>query len=260
MKRIAIILAVAVVASFAARQAMAGLPLFEVDDPVPIITVDVDSDGDGLLNDMDNCPNLSNPDQLDTDGDGHGNLCDYCPNDPLHWPDNIGDMDQCVSPDDQDGDGILDDVDNCPDVSNAGQDDHDLDGVGNVCDDCAFLEPVTIFDVVDEFGCIIEDGDADDDVEDADDSDGDGVPDVDDECIDIEGVASCYGCPCDVYDFTGDISLLGDADSEFGQASAGGCSLTPTGSANKVTLLILALGFLPLVIRCPRDSQRTDGE
>ena len=36
---------------------------------------------------------------------------------------------------DSDYDGVPDDVDNCPTVSNAGQDDNDQDGVGNACED-----------------------------------------------------------------------------------------------------------------------------
>jgi hypothetical protein len=35
---------------------------------------------------------------------------------------------------DSDGDGIVDALDNCSDVVNAGQDDTDLDDCGNVCD------------------------------------------------------------------------------------------------------------------------------
>lgn len=35
---------------------------------------------------------------------------------------------------DQDGDGVLDAVDNCPSVSNPGQADCDADGLGDVCD------------------------------------------------------------------------------------------------------------------------------
>jgi hypothetical protein len=35
-----------------------------------------DSDGDGVLNDTDNCVLAANADQRDTDGDGFGNVCD----------------------------------------------------------------------------------------------------------------------------------------------------------------------------------------
>ncbi|NND60465.1 MAG: hypothetical protein HKN49_09385 [Gammaproteobacteria bacterium] len=36
----------------------------------------VDSDGDGVGDDVDNCTNVANPGQLDTNGDGYGNICD----------------------------------------------------------------------------------------------------------------------------------------------------------------------------------------
>lgn len=38
------------------------------------------------------------------------------------------------APSDVDGDGVADSLDNCPDVSNAGQQDNDRDGFGNACD------------------------------------------------------------------------------------------------------------------------------
>lgn len=38
-----------------------------------------DIDGDTIPNDTDNCPSVSNVDQLDTDEDGHGDVCDLCP-------------------------------------------------------------------------------------------------------------------------------------------------------------------------------------
>jgi hypothetical protein len=38
-----------------------------------------DTDGDGVLNEVDNCPAVPNPDQTDTDGDGFGDACDDTP-------------------------------------------------------------------------------------------------------------------------------------------------------------------------------------
>jgi len=78
-----------------------------------------DSDGDGVSDSIDNCPNNANAGQADSDGDGLGNVCDSCPNDALN---------------DQDGDGVCGDSDNCPSDYNPGQEDSDLDGIGDVCD------------------------------------------------------------------------------------------------------------------------------
>ncbi len=45
--------------------------------PVTIdINVTGDRDGDGVADDIDNCPDFFNPDQTDTDNDGIGNRCD----------------------------------------------------------------------------------------------------------------------------------------------------------------------------------------
>lgn len=74
---------------------------------------ELDSDGDGILDDVDNCPQTPNPDQLDTDGDGLGDLCD----------------------DDDDNDGLIDRFDNCPLISNPDQLDTDNDYIGDLCDD-----------------------------------------------------------------------------------------------------------------------------
>ena len=42
----------------------------------------IDTDGDGIIDSEDNCPNVSNSDQLNSDGDSHGDACDNCPNTP----------------------------------------------------------------------------------------------------------------------------------------------------------------------------------
>jgi hypothetical protein len=78
----------------------ADLPLDGEFVAVTVSTVPLDSDGDGVADNIDNCPLVANPDQLDTDGDGIGNACD---------------------PDD-DGDGIPDSVDACPLENSTGYD------------------------------------------------------------------------------------------------------------------------------------------
>jgi hypothetical protein len=96
-----------------------------------------DSDDDGLVDGLDNCPNVVNPEQDDEDVDGVGDLCDNCfytPNPDQLDNDSDGDGDLCD--DDDDDDTVMDSVDNCQFVENPGQLDDDLDSLGNVCDNC----------------------------------------------------------------------------------------------------------------------------
>jgi hypothetical protein len=65
---------------------MSGLILVAACDPVlgiahTTLAVDAlaDSDGDGILDAVDNCPSVPNPQQLDLDNDGVGDACDNCP-------------------------------------------------------------------------------------------------------------------------------------------------------------------------------------
>jgi immune inhibitor A len=72
------------------------------------------------------------PPCFDSDGDGYG--------DPNH-PENVCDNDNCPSisnagQEDGDGDGHGDVCDNCPSIANADQADLDSDGVGDLCDTC----------------------------------------------------------------------------------------------------------------------------
>jgi len=121
-----------------------------------------DADGDGVPDDQDNCPNVSNPNQFDPDFDGLGNACDNCDliangpgqagipgvgNQTDRDSDGAGDAcDNCnpgcnliVPPNgtcannqnDADGDGVGDRCDNCRTVENPGQEDGDGDGIGD---------------------------------------------------------------------------------------------------------------------------------
>ena len=98
------------------------LSFLDQDDvPVPAeegsFLVDVrcnpDRDGDGVADGDDNCPSDSNSGQGDVDEDGVGDACDVCTGD-----DSSGDpdFDHICSDldDDDDGDGIDDDMDQCP--------------------------------------------------------------------------------------------------------------------------------------------------
>ena len=91
-----------------------------------------DSDGDGVPDDQDNCPDVANADQADGDGDGAGDACDGCPDDAGKLE---GGVCGCgVADDDSDGDGVPDCVDNCPDDPNPDQADSDGNGLGDACD------------------------------------------------------------------------------------------------------------------------------
>ncbi len=169
------------------------------------ISEPVDKDGDGLLDERDDCPTVAEDrdgyqdsdgcPEGDNDDDGMGDLEDKCP-DEAEDLDDFEDDDGCPELD-NDKDGVPDVADVCPSEAETKNGYKDEDG----CPDEKDTDEDGVPDSQDK--CI--DGPEDTDgFEDTDgcpdpDNDGDGVPDNEDECIDepedIDGDADEDGCP-----------------------------------------------------------------
>ena len=137
----------------------------------------------------------------DTDGDGIYDKDDECPDVP-----GLKEFNGCP---DTDGDGITDAKDDCPDVAGTaefnGCPDTDGDGVADPKDECP-----TVAGLASLNGCPDADGDGITDANDGcpneagpaenngcpyQDKDGDGVLDKDDNCPDVAGTVANNGCP-----------------------------------------------------------------
>lgn len=205
-----------------------------------------DGDGDGVDDDVDNCPQDANADQADNDMDGQGDVCDAdddndtvddgLDNCPLtvntDQTDTDGDLEGDACDADDDNDDVLDLGDNCPLVANTSQTDTDLDGDGDACDadddndgvedgadNCPFDVNADQLDT---------DGDEMGDACDGDD-DGDGVDDGADACFptapgdvvlasgDDSGCSIAQLCPCenDWKNHGGYVSCVAHAANDF---------------------------------------------
>lgn len=155
------------------RPADANVVLFGVHvlyDFKPVERVIGDRDHDGILDDVDRCPDTPEdqdgfqdtdgcPD-LDNDADGIPDATDKCPNTPEDR-DGFEDQDGCPESD-NDKDGILDRVDKCPNepedddgwdsLDGCPDPDNDADGILDVNDLCPF-EPETVNGYADNDGC-----------------------------------------------------------------------------------------------------------
>ncbi|ARN71971.1 OmpA [Nonlabens tegetincola] len=136
----------------------------------------VDTDGDGITDNNDKCPETPGLEEFmgcpDSDGDGIQDSEDVCPN-------NAGPAENQGCPD-TDGDGVLDKDDQCPEtaglVALMGCPDADGDGIKDSADDCPNVKGLAAFN-----GCP--------------DTDGDGIKDSEDKCPKTPGVKEMQGCP-----------------------------------------------------------------
>jgi len=160
---------------------------------------DTDSDGDGIADCRDVCPNNFNPDQTDSDGDGVGDLCDTCGNDPNKVaPGACG----CNVPDtDSDNDGEPDCFDACPTDPNktspglcgCGNVDTDTDDDGTA--DCSDACPNDRNKIAPgACGCGFPDTD----------TDGDGTPNCSDACPNDPNKIAQGACGCGIPDTDSD--------------------------------------------------------
>lgn len=151
-----------------------------------------DSDGDGVTDANDKCPDTPagvKVDKygcpLDTDKDGVPDYQDECP--------EVAGPKETKGCPDKDGDGIADKDDECPDeagpAETKGCPDRDGDGVPDKDDKCPDVKGTKAMN-----GCP--------------DSDGDGVPDNIDECPNEPGTLANKGCPEKKVDNTIDQGLL----------------------------------------------------
>lgn len=138
----------------------------------------IDTDGDGVYDKFDACPEVAGLEEFqgcpDTDGDGITDAEDTCPK-------RAGSKEMNGCPD-TDGDGLSDIEDACPNragsVEMGGCPDTDSDGINDKDDTCP-----EVAGPAENQGCPWPD------------TDGDGIPNKDDACPELSGVASNNGCP-----------------------------------------------------------------
>jgi len=86
-------------------------PKFQLDNIQPNTNFNPDFDLDGVIDSLDLCPKISDPNNTDQDNNGRGDICE-----------------------DPDQDGLISSKDNCPFIYNPDQKNQDNDTFGDACD------------------------------------------------------------------------------------------------------------------------------
>ncbi|MFD0863269.1 OmpA family protein [Sungkyunkwania multivorans] len=177
-----------------------------------------DTDGDGIFDKDDACPEVAGLEAFngcpDTDGDGIEDSKDDCPNEA-----GLAEFNGCP---DSDGDGIADKDDACPTEAGlaelAGCPDKDGDGVADKDDNC----PEEAGPAANS-GCPYAD------------KDGDTVLDKDDQCPDVAGTVANNGCPEITKEVEAELSAVGQTiNFNTGKATLTDDSLTELAKVVKI--------------------------
>ncbi len=179
----------------------------EAETPPPPVIIEEepeDTDGDGIVDEEDDCPEVAGLAAFngcpDTDEDGIVDSEDDCP--------EVAGLEAFNGCPDTDSDGIADNNDDCPEEagpeSNNGCPlaDRDNDGVNDADDNCPDTPGAAAFN-----GCP--------------DTDGDGVADKDDKCPSVPGKTNLSGCPD--ADNDGVVDSADKCPTKAGPASNNGC-------------------------------------
>ena len=191
-----------------------------------------DTDGDGVLDHKDKCPDAAGPKENngcpwgDTDNDGVADNLDKC-------PDAVGPKENNGCPwRDTDNDGVADNIDKCPDAVGPKENngcpwgDTDNDSVADNLDKCP--------DAVgpkENNGCPWGD------------TDNDGVADNMDKCPDVAGSKEDNGCPPKDTDKDGIIDKLDNCPMTMGDANNGGCPIVTDNQKAIISKAISNLEF-----------------
>jgi outer membrane protein OmpA-like peptidoglycan-associated protein len=186
--------------------------------------VEADSDGDGVIDKNDKCPNVAGLERYngcpipDTDGDGINDEQDKCPNEK-----GTAKYNGCPIPD-TDKDGINDEEDKCPNEAGLAKyngcpiPDTDKDGINDEEDKCpSEAGPAS------NNGCPIADRDKD------------GINDDEDKCPDVPGIAKNFGCP-DAPQVPAEVSkaLAAAGQSIYFSSNSAKLAAAATASLNKI--------------------------